>query len=351
MNPGAAVSQILQVFVPSSLAGSAVTLTFTANFKDSSFDQTIGFYVSPMEPASPFVIEGVQWGTSNLSPQPGDRNVPLVLNLQYLGTATATNLQATLDLPSGFTDQNGRSSAVTYTPTVSIDQAFQLTFYVNINGTLATGSYNFPLDLAWTTATSSGLSEKVTVSTPAIGRSTGSGGISLSLSQVNDSVVAGTQSKIAFVLTNVGTESIYSPVFSLTVSSPLVIANSPSVPQPVVRPGQNVPYSAVVASSPSATVGTYGGTLSVTFTDLSGSQHTQSFSVGFMLSGAVVLIVQDEQVSQSSSSVTVSGSLLNEGNSPAYYAEVSGPSTKPRSEAKRLTTSAKSTPTRRLHSA
>jgi hypothetical protein len=71
-------------------------------------------------------------------------------------------------------------------------------------------------------------------------------------------------------------------------------------------------------------VGIYGGALSVAFADFGGVQHAQSFSAGFILMGSVDFVVQDEEISQSSSSVTVSGSLLNEGTTPAYYTQVLG---------------------------
>lgn len=330
LDPGSKVAQVLEVFVPSSLAGSAVTFTFTASFQDSlgvsrSTTQTLGYVVQSSEPAEPFVVQGVEWGTSNLSPQPGDKNVPLVVNVQYLGTSMATALEATLTLPSGFTDQNSHSTAVTYIASASPDQALQIEFYLDLSSSLSSGNYSFPLNLAWATSTSSGLTEVVTITPPAVGQEAGSGGVTLSLIQSNSTVVAGTTSRTTYVLKNVGTESIYSPAVSLAVSSPLVVMGNPTAGiQSVLNPGQSVDFDELVSSSPSSTLGVYSGTITVTYASLSGTQLTQSFPVGFELTGTVELVLQDVSVAQASSSVTVSGSILNEGTASAYYASVSG---------------------------
>jgi hypothetical protein len=136
--------------------------------------------------------------------------------------------------------------------------------------------------------------------------------------------VAGAQSRILFTLFNTGTSTLYAPTFSLTVSSPLVLLGSSLSTPGFILGGQVGRLVAILSSSPAATPGVYGGTLAVTFTDQSGNQHTQSFSIGFVLTGTIELVVQNEQVTQSSSGITVSGSLLNEGSTAAYYAEVNG---------------------------
>ena len=330
LEPGSRSAHVVEVFVPSALSGSALSITFTVSYEDSlgvgrSSTQTLGFLVQSTEPAEPFVVQEVAWGTSNISPQPGDKNVPLLVDVQYLGTETATALEATLTLPDGFTDQDSHSTAVAYVSSVNPDQVAQIEFYLDLGSFLVAGNYSFPVSLTWATSASAHQTEAFAVSPSAVGEQAGSGGVTLSLSQSNDSVVAGTTSSTSFVLENAGTESIFSPVVSLTVSSPLVVMSNPmTAVQSVLRPGQSADFSEQVASSPSASLGVYGGTLTVTYTDLSGTQHSQTFSVGFVLTGTVEMVLQDVTVSQASSSVTVSGSILNEGTASAYYASVSG---------------------------
>jgi hypothetical protein len=328
LQPGSTVNQTLRVFVPSSLLGSAVLLTLSASYYDAysvsrTATQTLGFYVSSAATPS-FQVTGASWGSSDPLPQPGDRNVPLVLTLQYLGTATATSLQGTLSLPSGFTNQDGGSNSTTFTEAVSSGQSVQLTFYLNLASSEPAGSYTFPLVLTWSTASTSDLTQTLTASPPAVGQPSTAASYLLSVTQVNSSVTDGVPSTISFYVTNVGTRTISSPTFQLSASSPLVvISNSPSS-QSSLAPGQTETFTAVVSASPGSTPGVYGGTLSVGFTDSSGSQHTQSFPAGFVLTGVVLLVVQDELISQTSTSLSVSGSLLNEGGVSAYYAQVTG---------------------------
>ena len=328
--PGNEASETVQVFVPSSLSGSAVTLTFAASYQDSlgasrSVTQSLGFYVLSSSSSAPFAIQGVQWGSADLSPQPGDRNVPLTVVVQYLGASTATNLKATLSLPSGFTDENSDPTAVTYASTAAQDQAITLSFYLDLSGTLTPGSYGFPLTLAWTTSSASGLSENVSISPPPIGQSSGAVGTALSLTQSNNTVVAGASTTTDFVLKNVGSDSVFSPEFSLAVTSPLVVMGAlPTGSLSVLDSGSSTVLAAILSSSPSATPGVYGGTLTVSYTDFSGTQHTQNFPVGFVLTGSIELVLQDVEVTQTSSSVTVSGSILNEGSAAAYYSSVTG---------------------------
>ena len=328
LSPGSTVNQTLRVFIPSSLLGSAASITLSASYYDAysvsrTATQTLGFYVTSAATTS-FQVTGASWGASDPTPQPGDSNVPLVLTLQYLGTSTVTSLQGTLSLPAGFTSQDGGPTSTSYSEAISPDQSVQLTFYLNSASSESAGSYTFPLLLTWSTASASGLTQSLTALPPAVGQPPATAAYLLSVTQVNNSVIDGVLSTISFDVTNAGTRTINSPTFQLSASSPLVvISNSPS-PKSSLGPGQTETFTAVVSASPSATPGVYGGTLSVGFTDQGGSQHTQSFAAGFVLTGVVQLVVQDELISQTSTSLSVSGSLLNEGGVSAYYAQVTG---------------------------
>ena len=143
--------------------------------------------------------------------------------------------------------------------------------------------------------------------------------------QQNSTLTAGSQNAVGFQLTNQGTSSIYSPTFSLSVGSPIVIASTgSSVPALQLDPGKATTFNVVLTSGPSATIGIYSGTLTVTFTDSNGASHTQTFPLSFTLKGTVILILQNTAVSQTTTGFTVTGSILNEGTVPAYYASLSG---------------------------
>ena len=176
--PGGNSSQVLQLYVPTSLSGTAFSLTLTADYIDAysnsqSVTQSLGFLVSSstVEAAASWVVEGAQWGSasSTTSPLPGTQDTPLVVSLQYLGSTPVTSLQGTVQLPAGVTDLNGRSSAVAFSSaTTNQYGAVQLTFSLNLASTVNPGSYNFTLSLVWMTSQSLGLTETAVLTPPPI---------------------------------------------------------------------------------------------------------------------------------------------------------------------------------------
>ncbi len=279
--------------------------------------------IAPLQ--SSFEVEGATWGTSPTAgaPVPGMQNEPLVVSLQYLGATPVTSVKGTLTLPAGMTDLNGNQAATAYAASASANQVVTLTFYVDVGGSVKPGSYNFTLGLSWITSVSLTMTQSSSLSPPPIASPATS--FQLSLAQVNSTVVAGSKTSAAFQLTNQGSAPIYLPTFTLNAGSVIVIASTgSSVPVSELDSGKNVTFSAVLTSGPSATVGIYSGTLTVSFTDSDGASHTQSFPVAFTLEGTVILILQDTSVTQSTSGFTVTGSILDEGSASAYYASISG---------------------------
>lgn len=143
----------------------------------------------------------------------------------------------------------------------------------------------------------------------------------VAINPININVTTGQQSKVIFDIMNTGTSTIYNPTATLGVSSPLVIvSNSTFTFGQAVNTKGSLIFEAMLTASPSATLGTYSGTLSITYSDQQGTQHTQVFTVGFILSGTITITAESESVTQSSRTLAISGSLLNEGTASAYYA-------------------------------
>ena len=276
---------------------------------------------------SQFQVEGAMWGTSATAtaPLPGTQNSPLVVTLQYLGTTSVTSLMGTLTMPAGITDLNGHQTATAYAATVTANQVITLTFNLDVASSVKPGSYNFTLGLSWITSVSVALTQSSTFSPPPIAAPATTASLPLSVVQVNSTLAAGAQNAVGFQLTNQGTASIYSPTFSLTIGSPIVVASTgSSVPASQLDPGKATTFDVVLTSGPSATIGIYSGTLTVIFTDSNGASHTQTFPLSFTLKGTVILILQNTAVSQTTTGFSVTGSILNEGTVPAYYASLTG---------------------------
>jgi len=151
-------------------------------------------------------------------------------------------------------------------------------------------------------------------------------GDTIAVSAVKNNVTVGTMSPVSLVIKDTCSSPLYSPTVSLAVSSPLVVMRNSSITMPgtVVRPGGTLSYGASLASATSAALGYYTGTLTVNFQDQFGNSVTQNIPVGFTLQSYILLVVQSPTVAQSNNTIVVSGSLLNEGFSSAYYASVSG---------------------------
>jgi len=284
---------------------------------------------------SSFKVEGTTWErasnstaaastTTSTSPEPGAQGVPLVVSLQYLGTTSVVSLEGVLSLPSGVTDVNGHATATAFAATASTDQVVTLTFDLNFASTVKPGSYNFTLALTWMTPNSVSLSQTAVVSPPPVVSGTTTS-FPLSVTQSSSTLSAGSQTATSFTLANDGNATIYSPTFSLTVGSPVVLASIGSpAPAAQIGPGSNATFTADVTSGPSATPGIYSGTLTVSFTDSSGTTHSQTFPVSFTLEGTIILILQNTAVSQTATGFTVTGTILDEGSASAYYTSISG---------------------------
>ena len=147
---------------------------------------------------------------------------------------------------------------------------------------------------------------------------------SLGLSVVNDTATVGAQSTLEFVLVNEGESAVYTPSLAVSASTPVVMGVAALNYTAALSPGHSIAYAVTVGSSPSSSPGVYSGTVTLTYWDAGGVQHTQSSPVGFVLVGSVQFVLQDVTVSQTATSVTVSGSILNEGTGTAYYAQVTG---------------------------
>jgi len=136
----------------------------------------------------------------------------------------------------------------------------------------------------------------------------------------------GQPSPVSFQVNNTGTAPIYSPRFVLSVPSPLTIASNSTFRAPalVLYPGQSVDYLASISAGPSAGLGAYSGTLTVTFTDQFGVSRSVNFATSFVVSGTTILHLEGVQITQSYGNVTVAGNIVDNGTSPASYMVING---------------------------
>ena len=252
--------------------------------------------------------------TTTLSP--GEVN-NITLSISNQGTGGATSVSTTLTAPSEIGVLTRVPTVQSILPGSTSSQLLQ----VYVPATLAGSAFSLTVAATYYDAYSMAATASQT-----LGFSVSQLGMpSVALVQANATLTVGTQSEVTFTLTNTGDVPIYAPSFALTTSSPVVVTGIHATdPELTLQPGQSIKYGAMVGSSPSSTPGIYGGSATVTYLDDNGVQHDQAFPAGFLVRGSVQLLFQDVTVSQAATSLTVSGSLLNEGNANAYYAQVSG---------------------------
>lgn len=315
----------LELFVSSSAAGSSVTLSITTTYLDAytvsqSQTQTIGLFVSTTSSTSQLVVR-----SSENSLTPGQVN-NLTLVITNEGSDTLSGVSAQVSSSSQAVSVLTEPNVI---PTLSPGSSSSLQIGVFVSA--ASSNTAVTLSVA-TTYTVVGPNETGT-ETQNVGlyvssQAGAASNSSLSIVTVRNDILTGVTSEVVFSVTNTGSSPVYDPVFSLSVSSPLVVMSNStySTANSEIAPGQTIQFEATVSSSPSATAGVYDGNLGVTYANEYGISNSQTTQVGFVLTGTIDLIIQDETITQSSGNLTVSGSLLDEGTASAYYASVIGSS-------------------------
>lgn len=191
------------------------------------------------------------------------------------------------------------------------------------SGTSASGgAYSGTLDITYTDQYGSTHDQSVPVAFVVVVPVT-----QVSEASKSSEIVVGTPSRVTFLVRNTGNVPIYSPTFSLSVSSGLAVTANSTYTRTGLKmvPGQSITYDANLTSGPKTAEGAYTGTLVISYTDQFGNQYSQTFSPGFILVGSIELVIQDLTATQTSATtLTVSGTLLNEGQGSAYYLQVTG---------------------------
>ena len=317
---GNTTSVKVEAYVPSSALGSALSVSILATYEDpygvqQSTSQTVGFYVS----TTPALQLFIQAGDNSLVP--GTTNdVPFTLT--NLGTDPVFQVHTTVASPA-------QASVLTQFPIVAeLESNASVTDSIEIY--VSDSLANSPLELAFSTTyvNEQGVpgSYTQTVGLYATGSNSSLPGVLVSVSPIRNEVSAGTASVVSFKVENVGTTSLGSPVLSLGVSSPLVVLQNSSyaIPNNILQSGESVTFVAVVGSSTSASPGYYPASVAITYLDQSGAERSATFTSGLVLTGTIDLVIQSPQVTQGNTSLSVSGEILNEGFSSAYYASVTG---------------------------
>ena len=319
LTAGSSVTFPVQIYLPESSAGTVTPLTVSATFIDpygdnASTSQAIDLHSSvASEPILAFSAQ-------KITLVPGQSN-NITITLTNMGSGNASNIITTTtgslqgvstlsDFPTlpNLTPGSSFSANITvYVPNSSAGQAISLTFsatYADTYGTSGSTSQNAGFRVA------------------SVGNIPSD---TFSVSTIRNSVISGNSSTVSFDVKNIGNSTIYSPDYNLEVNEPLVaVENSSYSSSASMTPGQSQVFEAELSASPGSSSGVYPATLQISFSDEYGSAYNQTYPVSILLSGSVIIVVQDEAFNQNGTGITVTGNLLDEGSASAYYLSVYG---------------------------
>ncbi|MDG6934106.1 MAG: hypothetical protein JRN68_05365 [Nitrososphaerota archaeon] len=149
-------------------------------------------------------------------------------------------------------------------------------------------------------------------------------GSPLSVSTLTPTVPVGQSSTLEIIIRNTGRTAISSPYFTFTVPAGFaVVSNSTFSEQGMTIPsGGTFLFDVNVSSGPKTPESAYSGQLAISYLDSLGNLQTTTIPVGFVAVGRIVLAVQSIAFSETGGVLTMSGTLLNEGTSSAYYLQL-----------------------------
>jgi hypothetical protein len=141
------------------------------------------------------------------------------------------------------------------------------------------------------------------------------------------SVVFGKTSAVSFKVSNAGKGTMYSPSVSIKFppasSSPVVVGSPVINSSNQIGPGGSQVFSLNVTNGARTIAGTYPGTLVVAFSDIFGQARSDNFAIAITFTGIVAPTLQSSRIVQTVGNLTIVGSIVNYGTSPAFFTNVS----------------------------
>jgi len=272
----------------------------------------------------PISVVGVSWISGSV--QPGEANEQLNVTIQNLNSFSITGVSEELNLTnSPLTNATGGIMATTYVPTpIPSGYAISTIFTLNIASNVTT-VYPTPVHALLTVNYLNGADAPVS-QTFSVSIFITAGAAQITITPLATNVQLGGTSTVSFLIGNSGKlPAISSTVFLKVVSGLIVLGNlSVSSIGTTINPGQNFVYNLNVTTGPGLGAGSYPGTLVVKYSDEFGVSHTTSLSVAINVLGLVNLVVQSQSITQNQDNLTVSGQVVNYGNTPADFVEITG---------------------------
>jgi hypothetical protein len=311
LTPGSFFNFTEPAFVSSAATG-VVSINFTLNF------------VNPY---------GVQSSSSNvtvLSVQPLMNSIDISSSTDVLTSGQTNNVSFTF-----INDGNGDLSNVETSPSSQSQLSF-LNQFPSISYLMVGHSFTWvepiyvstsvsgaiTINFAETYTTSSGTQSSEQRSLGLYSQqSSNSLNVSLEVRMVSPYVMLGLNSSAVVDITNIGNSTIYSPVVTISAPSGFTVSGNSTFyyPNETLISGDSFTVPVLFSSSPSTTQGAYSASVSINYYNDTGKVITRTFYAGFLALNKVSLVLQGYSENSSGGTITISGTLLDEGAGSAYY--------------------------------
>lgn len=316
----------------SSPRAAVILISFALILSAVQVDLPVGASSGPTV-ANGFNVLTTTWGTSTspASPGPGSQNVPLTVSLQYYFANTASAIQLSLPLPSGFTDSSGNQAAVAIvTGSVTSGSTVVATFYLNISPAVSVGTYSFPLTINWGVQVSQQQSVALVQYTSVTIYLKGK--VQLSFQVQQNSLLAGQVNTLELTISNTGSGTATQIVTAVTApASVSLLSQIPVLAS--LAPGSNASSTLEIYVTTSAAGSAISITFTASYTDPYANAATTTQSIGLYASAVAF---EEPVLSFSSStnslragqvnSVTTTLTDLGPGTATAVRATASAPS-------------------------
>lgn len=154
----------------------------------------------------------------------------------------------------------------------------------------------------------------------------GSENVTMQVKLLSTYVTLGINSSADLEVTNIGNSTMYSPAIEVSAPTGFTITGNTTFyyPNEALPTGDSITVPFFISSSPSTTQGAYSATIKIDYYNSTGTEISKTFSAGFLALAKVSLVVQGFSENASGNSVTISGTLLDEGAGSAYYLTLEG---------------------------
>ncbi|MEM0133745.1 MAG: hypothetical protein QXU18_00740 [Thermoplasmatales archaeon] len=318
-----------QVYVASTVSGAA-SMNFTL-----TFDSPYGIVMSVSNETSFQVrtsIASINVTSSTVLLNPGKTN-NISFTFMNNGNSNLSNIVSTASSQS----QLSFLKQFPLIASLEVGHSFTLAEPVYVSNSVS-GAVTIDFSETFTTPSGTQSSEQINVGFHTQ-QSSSSENVSLEVRFASPYIILGINSTAILDISNIGNSTVYSPVIGISVPSAFTVTGNSIFyfPGVTLQPGDNFTVPVTISSPPTTTQGSYAVTVSVDYYNTTGSVISRTYSVGFLALATVSLVVQGFSENASGSTMTVSGTLLDEGAGSAYYLTIEAAFTQQNVSASKMT--------------